>query len=469
MDFLSEPETQSINGFPVSFRPITLDDGTTLWVPRGISRNRPLGAWHIYVGHEEGTYQNTIFYQNDLVGSLQTAYRELVDVLSSNRSRFCVDRRNKSPGFERNPLIDTGVTGVVISRNTPKNRKVISIHCAQQIRIPTGRVISTQYYAVGINEQRFLSDPHGASALFHEALKRSVYVRRYYNHLRSQGKHPSARIYFEDVPLCIRRQSIEVPEFDLAELFDSFVAIPKPFKPHTTGGDPSALAVQLQALDLQVPHKMAWLNGFHLRFRPTEVEGHRLYLPKELYRARGEWRIRIYHKEGIWEGAVEDSSEAAGCTVALTDAWTYLISQLRACEPSKTTVKSVGTPLLDTGIPRVTLSAYRRKNRRGKWSDWVVRLVLRQAAEKSQNVSVLIASWHLNELKGDELDFALRKAAALHAYRQDLLDREAPLHNCLVTADTHVPASYWPTHPICRISVDDLLYFTEQQERFGGT
>lgn len=341
MDFLSEPETQSINGFPVTFRPITLEDGTTLWVPRGISRNRPLGAWHVYVGHEEGTYQNTIFYQNDIVASLQVAYRDLVDVLTSNRSRFSVDRRNKSPGCERNPLIDTGVTGVVISRNTPENRKVISIHCAQQIRIPNGRVISTQYYAVGINEHRFLSDPHGASVLFHEALKKSVYVRRYYNHLRSQGEHPSARIYFEDVPLSIRRQSIDVPDFDLAELVDSFVAIPKPFKPHTTGGDPSALAVQLQALDLQMPQKIVWLNGFHLRFRPTEVEGHRLYLPKELYRARGEWRIRIYHEEGIWEDAVEDSPGASDCTVALTNAWTYLISQLRALEPRRTTDKYI--------------------------------------------------------------------------------------------------------------------------------
>lgn len=117
IDFSEEPLPRSINGFPVSFRSMVLPDDRTVWVPRGISRNQFSHCWRLYVVHEAGLLTTNIYDNGDPVRSLHEAYNLLIGSLEGVISRFDVDRRQRVPGFERDPLIDTGFTGVTVGRS----------------------------------------------------------------------------------------------------------------------------------------------------------------------------------------------------------------------------------------------------------------------------------------------------------------------------------------------------------------
>lgn len=98
---LSPQTTQSVNGFPVTFRQVTLADGAILWVPRGISRNDEVRGWRIYMAHEGGLLvANIPDYHGTAQNSLAEAYKILLDAMQGLVSRFVVDERSRVPGHD---------------------------------------------------------------------------------------------------------------------------------------------------------------------------------------------------------------------------------------------------------------------------------------------------------------------------------------------------------------------------------
>ncbi len=467
---LTQPhETCSINGFPLTFRAIQLPDGQTVWVPRGISRNDVSGCWRIYLVSEQGLFTRSVAdneHEHSALASLEAAFVDMKAFLQGATSRFVVDRRARPEGVERDPLVDCGVTGVVISRSTRKDYKTVVITANITVQKPDGELTATNFYSGSISERSEETDPRSQQQTFRDLVKRAIEVRRYYNQLRSQGLYPAEIIRHEDVPEDILNQPVELPEhLDINEIMDSFVAGPWEPVVRTTGGDPAKLAASLQCHDLAKPHKLVYLNGFSLRFRRMEVEGKTLYLPKELYRARGQWRIRIFHADGIYEDSISDDEYWGDSDKALAEAWAYLISEIRQLEaPEAENRRPAKNPLLETGIRAVNITGYSRASKITGHPRWSFSLGFQQDEGSGYQRRTVVATWPLSTVTDEQILVGLRHAAAMSAYHQHLLEAGASPAEAALRRDSQIPAEFWPADPPCPLSVDDLRYFAEQRE-----
>ncbi|WP_342632783.1 hypothetical protein [Marinobacter alkaliphilus] len=367
--------------------------------------------------------------------------------------------------MDRDPLVDSGVTGVGIGRVSRDGYKVVVVTTLVSVKSPGGQVRSTHYYAGAVSE-RIETGIASAQQQFEELVRKAIYVRRYYNQIRSEGRFPAKIPRYEDVPPEILEQTVTVPDhLDIVEIMDSFEATPWLPVVKTTGGDPVKLAVALQAHDLRQPHRNVYLNGFHLRFIERTVEGVTLYLPNELYRARGEWRTRIFHADGIEVDTVSDADTVGGWYDSLSEAWVYLISELRRLTaPAAENRRPAGNTILETGIRAVNLSGYGRKSRRDGVPRWRFTLGISQVEPSGREKRLVLASWRLATVTDEQIRNDLRRAAATSAYRRHLLENGASVKQAYLPRESVVPEEFWPEDPPCQIKADDLWYFAEQRE-----
>jgi hypothetical protein len=469
MNFTRPPKSFSVNGFPISFREIALNSGRRFWVPRGISRNEEAVCWRLYVVSEDEIFTRYVHdqdHEGEPEASLKSAFDLMKGFLQGSTSRFIVDQRARSPGGERDPMTDCGVTGVMISRGSYQGYKrlVVTSHYAYQE--PNGNLHRAQYYAGSISERSEQSGLVSLQQALLQHLRRAIDVRRHYNRLRSQGVYPGGPLSHEDVPSDIRAMPVSIPKhIDVAEILDSYMATPWKPRVRTTGGDPSLLAARLQQHDLTHPHKLVYLNGFPLRFRKRHCEGQTLYLPKEIYRARGEWRLRVFHAGGIFTDSVTDDECQGSIDESLRQAWLYLISEIRQSTSYSESqhFRPARNPLLETGIRAVNLLIFFASGGGKRQPMWRVSLGIVQDEGGERMRRTIIRTWTLSMVTDDKLSEALRQGAAMSAFRYHLLNAGIPPEEAVMRKDTPIPEEFWPDTPPCRITADDLHYFVAQQ------
>lgn len=464
-DFTQQQEPLSINGFPLTFRAVRFPGGHRLWVPRGISRNEEFKCWRIYLVHEAGLMAlNVADGRNPPVHSLVEAYDILTGELTGVQSRFVVDQRARSPGVERDPLIDTGVTGVKVSRISREGKKVVTVSTQVTVKKPDGSLHFTNWYAGGITERAVETDPMAQERELFRMLRRAIDVRRYFRRLRSEAQYPAAMIRYDDVPEDIRQQPVELPNLDLVAIMDSFMVSPWQPTIRTTGGDPEALAATLKNSDLEEPQKKCWLNGHQIRFSKTVIEGRTLFLTKTLFRTRGKWRIRIYHVEGIFEDAVTDAECHSDMMQSLQRAWRHLVDRLISLEACPSRKKVVRMPLLDTTLPGVAVTPLSRIGKKSPKPRWTFSLSYRQKTGDTEERKTTIRTWLLSTITDEQIAHDMAHAAAMVTYREHLLDAGETFENAFVTKATHIPDRFWPHNPVCPFSADDLRYHAQQKD-----
>ncbi len=465
-DFTQPQTPRSVNGFPLTFRCIEVPESPPLWVPRGISRNDQGRCWRIYVVSEEGI---TAFNVPDTdgkggaIGSLHRAYDALLGVLMKSKSRFSVDRRARVQGFERDPMVDSGFTGVSIARVNREGHKSVVVSANLTLLSSGGKLRHTHYYAGAVSEAGEPLSPAAQQKKFEQALCRAVAVRRYYRDIRSEGDHPRTMIHYDEVPTPFRRRPVNLQVMDVTEIFDSFVVTPRQRKLRTTGGDPEAMAIELQGHDLAKPHKTCRLNGHRLAFSLVHVEGPALYLPKQLFRARGEWRVRVYHAAGIIDNAISDAEVDEGMLAgSLQKAWLYLVSELRRC-PAEIEGRRLlpKIPLLDTGIAGASITAYSRRSRKSGKPVWSFQLGFRQYDCPAGHPRFAVATWRLSTITNEKIAEDLRRVSAISGYWDYL--RSAGEETSLIEKDTVVPERFWPDKAPLDLTVDDLDYYADHR------
>jgi len=459
--FLEPQEDQSINGFPLSFRAIQLEDGTVVWVPRGISRNAEARLWRIYVASEDGLFTENIPDNRSSLDALETAYKKLTRVLEVGVSRYAVDKRKRAPGKQRDPVIDTGFTGVVISRSAKENRKVVHISALQAIKGASGGPKMRNRYLGGISEKSFEEDPEGQQRKLNNLLKEAIAVRRYYRQQRGLGIYPEHPFGIEDVPEDILRQPAQLPDLSIEEILDSFAIIPRVLTPKTTGGNPEALAAKLQAFSLYEPHKPVRLEGRYIRFYDSVFGGRVIYKPKQLFRVRNGWRIKIDHRDGYFNDLVSDDEFGGDSDKSLHAAWQYLISNYRALELPEEGRRASSSPLLDTGLSNVVIQQEKRIGKKSKSKRWAFSIKLIQEAGGERSIARSLIYLPLKDLSDEVLFKELKRAAAGVEYRKHLIESGYSLSDAIIDKHTVIPERFWPDEPVCMIPADDFRYYAE--------
>jgi len=354
-DFTSPQDVVSINRFPVSFRSYKMENGVELWLPRGISRMELNGCWRIYFTHAEGVCPDSVYDTGrNPLDSLKVAWHKLVSLYESHKSTLTLDKRPRNPGVVRDPLMDTGVTGVVVVRDSRDGRKAISVHARQSVDTHDERSAHRHWFCGSVSEFRYEEDPEYWQGRIERMICEAVAVRRYFNYLVSVGNRPSEILKYRDVPLEFRRQPYKVPNILLEDLFNSYSLPPdQVYGKMGRGGNQVQRAVELQNRDLRKPYPKTYLNGFSISLSPHEVDGETVYLPRALSRTPTGWMLRIRHRDGFFIDEYEDSPGQESAFDSLSGAWEYLISQYRNLECVRERSHVPSEPLLDTGMSSV--------------------------------------------------------------------------------------------------------------------
>jgi hypothetical protein len=461
MDFRQPQPAHSINGFPITFRPVVLANGKTLWVPRGISRNEDANCWRLYVAHQKGLFTGYVFDAPSPLASLELAYSRLADGLKEGFSQFTVDKRYKSPGKERDPIIDTGFTGVAISRSVRNNKKIVMVTSQQAICGPDGKRKFLAVYVGSVSESKMDEDPIGEERRFRGLLKEAVAARRYHRYLRSKGKSLKRAVYYADVPPDFRNRPVNLLGLDLYAIMDSFMVAPGYRVPKTTGGDPGALAGRLQSAILTKRQPNVYLEGRIVKFFETEFRGRRLYLPRHIGRARDHWRLKVPTADGWVSESVYDSECGDNDLASLYEAWVYLVSLYRACEAPVRRPKPVGNVLLCTCIEDTFIQPQRRFSTKSGESRWTFGVVTNQRVTEAKQVRLTLVHLRYEQLDDTAINEALRRGEAILRYREYRLQNGASLQDAFVEKDMEIPAEFWPVELDCPVYADDLRYYAD--------
>lgn len=454
----------SINEFPITYRSVTLPCGTNLTVPRGISRNEDGRCWRVFLAHEKGEFSAYVYDAPSPQDSLKRAMELFVDVLEHGTSRFSVDKRQRAPGRERDPLTDTGFTGVSISRSVRQNRKRLVVVVHQMVQLPNGEVEAKGRYVGSIAEEDFDADPIEQEQRFWVLLRQAVAIRRFYNRQRAQGIYPTKPYTFDDVPEATREEPVALPDLDIQAILDSYTVVPRPILPRTTGGDPAALAVRLQSADLSQQQKEVYLEGRCITFYRTDVEGFTFWLPKSIGRARGHWRIKLQHRDGWLCDSVYDDDCGGNLHDSLQEAWLYLVSLYRSTDAPGERAKTSAEPLLCTGVSGVFVQPQRRISKTTGVTNWAFSVVVAQEVASDTLRRQSVGRWAIRDLTDQGLAEALCLATAMMRYRDHLLGKGYSLRDCYVLKSQHIPDDVWPAEPVCPIYADDLRYLAEQRD-----
>lgn len=223
MDFTQPQEPLVLHGFPLYFRCVRLSDAEVYWVPRGISRNEASRGWRIWLRHKTGTF--TLFVGDKgehRSASLRRAWDHLDEAMSRYTPYERADHRERTQGKARLPVIDTGVTGVTVARET--NRKAyrgLSVVVVQMV-IEDGQPVSKTRSQGSISWAAFDADPVAAQRKFENALEKAVAIRRYNNFLVAENQRPPTPLSYADVPKHIRDLPFDT-DLAIEDLFASFV------------------------------------------------------------------------------------------------------------------------------------------------------------------------------------------------------------------------------------------------------
>lgn len=441
--------------------------GEVLWVPRGISRNDVSRCWRVYAVSEQGVFAcNVSDSEHDYseIASLRQAYKLLIESHNQNTSRFQVDRRKRSPGNERDPLVDSGYTGVMISRNSRKGYKEIAVSSQITIQNPNGSLKHSTFYSGSVSEAARITEPEYQQQKLEFLIHSAVVVRRYYNRLRSNGEYPAGPLRLEDVPNDIRLAPVVIPKrLDVTAILDSYVV--REWKPtvRTTGGDPGKLVAALQAHHPEIPYKRILLNGFQIRFIESVAEGQTFYLPKSVYRARGCWRLRIIHRHGIYQDEFTDDNHSRDMLRSLLAAWCSFFAELLHLEAPEPNTRWYATnALLDTCIDHIRITPRSRRAKKDQKFHWGFTVMFGAPNREGIEIRKPLASWRLASVTDEQIDRDLRLAAGLSAYRDYLVTDGRHEEADALGPGSEIPHKYFPEAVPCRITADDLWYHAEQ-------
>lgn len=228
MNFTKPQDPVIINGFKVSFTEKVMPDGRSLWIPQRISRNEPGKCWRIALYHLKGNYSRYIKdHHRDPMESLQDAWKALVALMHRYQPNDDRHNRTRRNGPSRFVLVDTRVTGVHITRFVKNERtKFIEIVAQQQIQGKEGRGPQNLRYIVDrVTYLRYQGNPFLWDRRFHEAIKKAVAIRRFYDDQMQEFRRPEKLITYEDVPLKYKDMTYS-DDLDLGLIFRSFVNPP---------------------------------------------------------------------------------------------------------------------------------------------------------------------------------------------------------------------------------------------------
>lgn len=466
IDFKKPQKNLSINGFPITFRKTRLSCGAPVWVPRGISRNNDAECWRILLMHEKGEFSDYEFDHGEPLKSLARAYERLLDEIQNAVSRFSVDSRKRPPGAGRDPLIDTGFTGVSISRSIRENKKRVVVTSHQMTRNFSGKAVAKGHYMGSISEEALIEDPASEEKRFFELLKKAVAIRRFYNKQRSLGIYEKMTYLYDQVPDDIKEQPVELPNLDIQAIMDSFLVIPGPITPRTTGGDPDALVNRLKTIDLTSPQDPFYLKGRYIRFHKNLVEGRKLWIPRPLFRVNDHWRIKLCHNDGWFCDSVFDADYGDCLMSSLQKAWEYLLSLYLTYEPRKEGAKkALSEPWLCTGIPDTFIQPHRRVSKKTGRARWTFAIYVTQKIDSKKSRNMSIGTWSLDSLSDKTFHEALRKAAAMKAYQAYQIDQGLPFAEAFVSRDAEVPEQFWSSELECPVYSEDLRFFAQIKEQ----
>lgn len=359
----------------------------------------------------------------------------------------------------RDADIDTGYSGVVLSRRSELHQQQVTILVLQNLWVEHLNQYRSQYVPVGAFSQAFFSrDPQWAQTDFEAHLDEAIALRHYHNDLHANGTPPSETIYIDSVPVDYFQSHYPHPSLSLSAILTwcSNKAREKPAK--TLHNDPVGQQRQLLQRDLGQPSRPSWFCGFNLNFKRYELGECTLYLPRMLYRARGEWRIRIQCANGPWITSIPDKPGQLSSLESLTAAWVALISALSVLRYDPAIRPYIGEPLLWTGVEHLTFNVLRNSDKSQKPKPIRIQLRYQYTSRSGKSRRVTLGYWALDTLTDESLWLSLRKGAALARYLEHL-GAEAPE---VVPQDFFIPSSYWPSQPVTLISGDDIRYYVER-------
>ncbi len=239
----------------------------------------------------------------------------------SNKSR----QRSYGGPNNRDPLLDTGIPGVIVSRAVKKGCKRVVVSAAFQIKQTVGTPESVMRYVGSLFEGALADNPDEAYRRFSGFLRKAMAIRRYAETFYAQEAYPTVRLHFDDVPQSVVDATPEPPAMDLRAIMDSFDP------PACTPGEPEhdldALALQDASLDRRRP--AVTMNGHRLTFHSLVAQGVKVYVPAQMGRGRDHWWLSVATEGDPVLDEVYDADHGGDSQASLREAWLYLISLLR--------------------------------------------------------------------------------------------------------------------------------------------
>lgn len=227
----------------------------------------------------------------------------------------------------RDPLLDTGVPGVIVSRAIKKGQKRVVVSAAFQVGQPGGKPKPVMRYVGSLFEGALADDPLDACRRFSGFLRKAMAIRRYAESFYERGEYPASRLHFDDVPGSIVEMVPEPPIMDLRAIMDSF-------EPgHASGeseADLNGLALTLKGYTLERRRPPIVFNGHRLTFHSLMAEGVRVFVPEQMGRGRDHWWLTVDTEDGQILEEIYDGDHGGGSQTSLREAWLYLVSLLRA-------------------------------------------------------------------------------------------------------------------------------------------
>lgn len=187
-----QPEV-CISGFPMTFRRTIIDGDVIMWTPRGFSRHGKVHAWRFKRAHSRGSVRA---YCSDNLDDPETSLKRLwVKACTMLAGLDCPTTSLKAPlssGRTRDPVLDTGITGVSIQqRRCPSSREFsVFIATLQRLKRQDGDHDSHYECIRNFSAKKFYQAPEGEQAEFDDALTLAAMVRYEYNQRVSNGQRP---------------------------------------------------------------------------------------------------------------------------------------------------------------------------------------------------------------------------------------------------------------------------------------
>ncbi len=194
-----QPEV-CIAGFPMTFRRVMLGDNTALWAPRGFSRHGKARAWRFKRNHTHGSISA---YCSDQTDDPEESLKRLwVRACQKLAEVQCPTTSLTAPASSlraRDPLLDTGITGVSIQQRRCPFSGEFSIFIAvlQRLRAANGDHYSHYECIRNVSAKKFRQNPSSEQADFDEALVTAAMIRFEYNYWITVGARPSEPVTSE--------------------------------------------------------------------------------------------------------------------------------------------------------------------------------------------------------------------------------------------------------------------------------